>query len=502
MKPVSVLLFVLITFAVLAGLSWIFPEDGIKISDSQKLEFVSLSDLFSPEKQVMKNMDSLLANTNLENLEEEFDDESGLDSVLVDSAYVFFEAKPIRIDSVSQYLEFPNGDKTVLNSFFELLASGETQKSLVRIMHFGDSQIEMDRISGYCRAKLQNQFGGNGPGLVPAVQAYGFTMPMIQQAYGDWARYTAFGRRDTTVTHRRYGILGNFARFSPLKRDSAFSVINPDLMPGGNSTYKASLTFQDPPHSKARAKVFSRCRMLFGYNREPFTLKILADGALLDQKTIPAGTKADMLSWNFGTSPKKVEFEFEGKDSPEFYGFSFDGQTGVAVDNVPMRGADGLSFTLMDMSMLAHYIRSMNVKLMILQFGGNAVPAQRDDYDYYRRGFSYQLKTLKNIAPDLKIIVIGIADVSKKDGESYITDPTVPLIRDALKRASFDNGCVYWDTFGAMGGQNSMPSWVFHDPPLAVPDFIHFTPQGANYIAQMFYSAFMFEYNRYLCTRK
>ena len=83
----------------------------------------------------------------------------------------------------------------------------------------------------------------------------------------------------------------------------------------------------------------------------------------------------------------------------------------------------------------------------------------------------------------------------------YVTYPNIPLIRDALKQASFENDCAYWDMFEAMGGENSMPSWVFYDPPLGEKDFIHFTPQGARYIAKMFYNAFMYEYNRYLKKR-
>ncbi len=500
MKPKVVWIFILSAMAVLGVVSWIYPADGIELSPKIKLEFAQFDELLYPEKQILLNVDSLLASTTVETVEPEFEDDRSqtrLDSALVDSQYVYFEPKQIRIDKVSQYLEFPNGDRTVLHPFFKLLASGETQKSLIRIMHFGDSQIEMDRLSGYFRAKLQSQFGGYGPGFVPAVQPYGFTLPMEQSAEGKWTRYTAYGRRDSAVTHRRYGILGNFSRFTPLKLDSGYSVINPAFIPG-EETERASLSFRTSNHAKARAKQFTQCRMLYGYNRKPFQLKLTADGTVIDQKNIPAGQKPELLTWNIETNPKQVKFDFEAEDSPEIYGFAFDGKTGIAVDNIPMRGADGLSFTLMDMSMLAYYLRNMNVKLIFLQFGGNAVPAQHENYDYYRRGFAYQLSTLKRIAPEVEMVVIGIADVSKKDGENYITDPSVPLIRDALKRATLDNGCVYWDMYEAMGGENSMPSWVFHDPPLAGPDFIHFTPQGASYIAQMFYSAFMYEYNQYL----
>jgi hypothetical protein len=48
-----------------------------------------------------------------------------------------------------------------------------------------------------------------------------------------------------------------------------------------------------------------------------------------------------------------------------------------------------------------------------------------------------------------------------------------------------------------MGGKNSMPSWVFANPPLAQKDFTHFNRKGGHIIAQMFYNALMAEYDAY-----
>ena len=71
------------------------------------------------------------------------------------------------------------------------------------------------------------------------------------------------------------------------------------------------------------------------------------------------------------------------------------------------------------------------------------------------------------------------------------------MIRNALKNAAFKADCAFWDTYEAMGGENSMPSWVFSDPPLAEKDFTHFTIEGSKIIAQMFYKALMLEYKNY-----
>jgi lysophospholipase L1-like esterase len=58
-----------------------------------------------------------------------------------------------------------------------------------------------------------------------------------------------------------------------------------------------------------------------------------------------------------------------------------------------------------------------------------------------------------------------------------------------MKKATLDANAIYWDMYKAMGGKNSMPSWVFADPPLCSKDFVHFNARGAKIIANMFYNA-------------
>ena len=66
-----------------------------------------------------------------------------------------------------------------------------------------------------------------------------------------------------------------------------------------------------------------------------------------------------------------------------------------------------------------------------------------------------------------------------------------------LKTAALDNGAGYWDMYEVMGGRNSMPQWVAADPPLAAPDYVHFTRAGARKIAELFYDALIKDYEEY-----
>jgi hypothetical protein len=217
----------------------------------------------------------------------------------------------------------------------------------------------------------------------------------------------------------------------------------------------------------------------------------------VDKKILLPSENLQVKKWTFTETPPFLRFEFSGYDSPDIYALALDGSHGVAVDNIPLRGSSGTVFTSVNQGLLQSIYQNLDAKLIILQFGGNAAPSMHDNYGYYESSFYNQLITLKKLIPGVTIIVIGIADMSLKEKDKYVSYPNVVAIRDALKGASFKAKCAYWDTYEAMGGNNSMPSWVFSDPPLAEKDFIHFTVKGSGIVAQMFYKALMFEYNDY-----
>jgi lysophospholipase L1-like esterase len=503
MNPGRILLFVVSVLLVLLLISIVFPSEGIKLTDNLTLRFISFKDIIGPKDQSKVDISGIIDKTDIDDDEIEesafvTNGKNKFDSVLVDSQYVYYEPIPVKIDSVVRYIEFPNDTRSSLDRFFAILSNIKNEKGTVRIMHYGDSQIETDRITDYLRYKLQSQFGGSGPGLVEAMKAFDFQSPMVHSISGNWKRYTIYGKRDTTIKHSRYGMLGHFSRFSPPLTDTVKTFINNEaLMPGKVINY-ASLEFSQSPYSFQPTKVFNKCKMFYGYNQTDVKVKIYTDNVLLSEDILPPIQDYTYKTWTFPTTPQSLKFEFEAEDSPEIYGFSLEGNAGINIDNIGMRGASGLMFTQMDLNMLSRMYQQLNTKLLILQFGGNIVPGLKDNYDFYRKGFSRQLRTLKKIAPDLTILVIGLADMSMKDNDKYVTYPNIPLIRNALKQAAFENDCAYWDMYEAMGGENSMPSWVFHDPPLGEKDFTHFTPVGARYIAKMFYNAFMYEYNSYL----
>ncbi len=480
MKPQATFLFLISVFTLLLAGALFFPENGILLGNNFRIRFISKNDLVAGTPTRYADINPLLNHQQYLS-----------DSVLTVLARDNESATKIRGASSDSLLksitriEYPGNDSTVLYSFFESLMKAKQSGRLIRIMHYGDSQIEDDRITSLLRNKLQNRFGGSGAGLVPVAQPYPYFFSMRQSNSANWKHFAGFGRRDTTVNHRRYGALASYCSYKPTGNASS-----PD-------TAGAWVRFRTAPTSYANTRSFYQCRVFYGQNREPFLNEIYQDGKRVDAEFFPSAKRLRVIRWNFDTPAKDITLTFKGQSGPEIYGIALDGRSGVAVDNIPMRGCSGLFFTSLDEQLMRDMYRELNVKLFILQFGGNFVPAGLTNYAGYERWFENQLKRIRKLCPDAAILVMGVADMSQKDKTRYVTNPNVLKVRDALRQAAFRNGAAFWDTYAAMGGQNSMPSWVFADPPLASADFVHFNIRGAKTIGGMFYNAFILDYNRY-----
>jgi hypothetical protein len=284
-------------------------------------------------------------------------------------------------------------------------------------------------------------------------------------------------------------MLGSFARFSPYPED---------MEKGKDREYEAWISIEQSRRAYHLTRIFKQCRLYYGNASEPVFYEMYSDGVLYDADFLESSEEFRVKSWTFEESPEQLEFRFKSSCSPDFYGIAMDDDRGLAVDNVAMRGSAGLFFTRLDGEMLKEMYDDLGVKLLILQFGGNVIPWISDNYLIYENWFYRELSKLKSLMPDLPIIVIGVADMSLKERDVYVTYPNLEHVRDALKSAAFRADCAFWDLYSAMGGKNSMPSWVFAQPSLAGSDFVHFNERGARVLAEMFYNAFMHDYNAYV----
>ena len=464
-SPLVTFLSLLAVMSLLWNIMVVFPSEGIEIGDSA-LQFPTINDFFVPkvEEDSLSKLEDDLA--------ELFD--STVVVSKIDSAII--KHKLDSLQKFRQGLQLNDKGKSAMHRFFKALDNARNKK--VRIMHYGDSQIEADRITSYLRNELQKKFGGYGVGLFPIIQV-ARKMSVNTEFSENWKRYPGFGRKDSTVTHMKYGALMAFCRYAPIPESSIIS---------DSIKYEAWLKIKKPRASYGRTKTYSQLKIFLSNSHTPINYNIMADGETVKSGIISPNTPFQTIQTNFSTTPEEITITFNGSDSPDIYGISLEGNNGIVMDNIPLRGSSGTIFTKQDATLLGNMYASLSPSLILMEFGGNTIPYIKTDKAAtdYGRWFKSQINFMKRRNPNAAIIVIGPGDMSVKDKTEYVTYPYLEKVRDAMKDAAISSGCVFWDMYEVMGGKNSMPKWVKAEPSLAASDYIHFSPKGAKKIAEEF----------------
>lgn len=368
------------------------------------------------------------------------------------------------------------GDHPLHNFFAHI---NKHRSKMTRVLHYGDSQIEGDRITARLREELQRSFGGNGPGLqsfTPLVKSWSIR----SEASNHWKRYPGFGKKDTNITHNEYGPLISISRY-----ETNDSVKNPyvDIGPS-KSGYK-------------KIRSYDVIDLYFGNVVDTVVVAATSNDSIFSELIIHPGSVSPKRI-NLPHPTDNIRLTFDGPTA-DWYGYSAQSTSGIIVDNIALRGASGTFFSNINTQHFTGHFAADEVKLLILQFGGNVVPY----IDAKKRAEAYGKRMEREIAvfqkrfPNADILFIGPSDMATKVRTNMETFPHLIDVRDALKEAAFNRGVAYWDIFEAMGGENSMESWVTNDPPLAASDYVHFTPKGASVVAQWLTEAIMDSYQEW-----
>ena len=403
----------------------------------------------------------------------------------VDSVLMAVESRfKMEADTLSYYRRFfyENPDRIFLPGddyhFFDPVfrqMEGATDH-LVRVVHYGDSQIELDRISQDLREALQERFGGSGTGLFPALGNVP-SASISKAASGSFTQYTMYGDSTTQrAGHNRYGILAQVVQL----------------------TGSGTLTLRGTKNKNARegVKTFESVSVLYGKG-ENLVVKA-ASGTDKPEPEVQKGENGvTLVTWRFSQPVEKATLTFQG--NAELYGIGADGNAGVAVDNVPLRGCSGTIFTRISKPLMTDSFALTDTRLIILQFGGNMMPMIRGakQIEPYQEQIAKQIAYFHEVAPQAKILFIGPSDMGKSVNGRVVTWPHLPELVDSLKATALRNDAAYWDLYRMMGGENSMAQWVRHSPPYAGPDYIHFTPAGAQKVGDALSRSFLTYYDFY-----
>jgi hypothetical protein len=176
------------------------------------------------------------------------------------------------------------------------------------------------------------------------------------------------------------------------------------------------------------------------------------------------------------------------------YGVSFESNQGVTLDNFSFRGNSGMSLTRIPFKELAAFGKLLDYRLIILHYGVNVADAHNKTYGWYERAMARVVDRMQRAFPNASILIVGMSDKSSRIDGEFVTDPSVPRLLAAQQHLAQRNHAAFWNLFEAMGGENSMVSWVEDSPALANKDYTHVNFRGAHKIAGLLFDYFMSEY--------
>lgn len=355
---------------------------------------------------------------------------------------------------------------SVWQSLLDSIISGSGQ---TRILYYGDSQLEGDRITDLLRSEMRKYRGGTGPGLLSPTMLVQYTRTVYLRSSSNWRRYNFLSYRSGEISHRDLGPMMSISRFtSPV--DSTASL------------QKAWIKISPSIYADTLSRIYDSLRIFYGKLDDTLVISVSGKNRRICTDTLYpfAGIREYVANVE---REREITIGMEGISSPDIYGISVESGKGLVVDNIPSRGSAGLEFTLVDRQSLSALYGLLDPDLVILHYGLNVVLNIRDSYSYYENAIFRQLSLLKSMLPGTAILVIGVTDMARQEGEEYHSFPNIPLISAAQRRAAERAGVMFWDSREAMGGADAIVSWKNNIPPLAADDYTHLSYEGGHILA-------------------
>lgn len=492
-KPIQISLFICVILGVLFGLMFLSEEGDVKNAQIQDdgftIEGVTLKyptyDTFLgiSRDTVLTRQDVIKVTQIVQPLDiEETDIKS--DIVLEPSTPQLPDYSKIDTTKIER-IKFPDA---VNPDFRNELREKLTSRSC-RIIHYGDSQIEGDRITGYLRNRLQKMYTGSGPGFLPVLPVYNQISAVIKPSE-NWKRYAYFDPTKKKYRNRKYGAYLSASRFTKYQRKLPDSTMY-DTLP----LIKASVVLGRSKNTYMKFRRFNNIGLHYGNSHFPIKITVYNKGKIIQQGDLKADGKYHHYKIKTPITPRSLKIELEGKVSADFYGLTLDGGKGVQIDNVAMRGASGTKFTSSSSSTYRRMIKELDPKIFIMQYGGNMMPHLKDSTDVvnYTQNMKSQFKWIRQRAKNSNIIFIGPTDMCEPVNGKMETYPLLEYFNTQLMQMCLDNNVAYWSMFDAMGGAGAMTLWV--DEKLTANDYMHFTWKGTKIISELFFIALYLDIN-------
>jgi len=383
---------------------------------------------------------------------------------------------PAEYAGISTYIEDPTGRG--MRAFYEALERTARARdgAITRVGQYGDSSIATDLITSTVRENLQARFGDAGHGFVLAAKGY---IPYKHRGVRQSSNPEAWDIREVVRRqdrNGRYGYGGVQSRAEPGAWARVGTAKRGEI---GNRVSRFDIFYEEKPRGGNFSVRLDRNK------RETVSTKADDFGDGVYSIEVPDG-------------PHQIELRYARGGPVSFYGVVVERDgPGVVYDSLGLVGARANRLLNYDADHIRRQLELRGTNLIVLGFGGNEASDERTEEAFYE-DYLMVLRRMRQGREALSCLVFAPLDQARRSRGRIRTLPTIPLIVAAQRRAAFDSGCAFYDTWQAMGGNDAMRRWYRAHPRLAMGDFRHATPAGYEIIGNMFYKALLAGFADYL----
>ena len=387
---------------------------------------------------------------------------------------------PRRPPAVPTALELPDG---ALDHYFAALAATEDGEPgrVARALHWGDSTIAADGITGTVRERMQDRFGDGGPGFlaVHADPRWQLRPGVLRVQDGDWTSLTiTFGGAETP----RYGLGGN------VSTSGAEGEITATL--GGRRIEGK----RQPLH-----------RFDVHYQRQPEggTFSVVPRGhrgAVIATEHERVGDRFRELPASEGATTLWIKTHGDGPVT--LYGVALEtAGPGVTWETL---GIAGSSIGSMTAHQSRHHLKGQVERrqpdLVVYQTGGNELTYPTllgGEGEKYEESYLKVLDKLRAGRPEASCLMVGPLDQATRKRGTVISKDNLERMITVQRRTAARAGCAFWDARGAMGGEGAFARWLNHQPRYAWTDLIHLNSEGLELVGNSLADALLDAYEQW-----
>ncbi|MBK9167617.1 MAG: hypothetical protein IPM24_09160 [Bryobacterales bacterium] len=371
------------------------------------------------------------------------------------------------------------GAEGALDTFFAALHRTEMgeQDAVTRVLHYGDSPTTADMITADVRDLLQSRFGDAGHGFCLITKPWAwYGHRGLRYAAEDWVVEAA---TQTRVRDGFYGLGGASFR--------------------GETGVTASFTLKEP----------GQTRFELSFLRQPSggIVSIDADGrpvGAVNTASLPGSAASpDWREFALPAAARRVRLTV-ASGSVRLFGVRFEKPgPGVVYDSLGLNGAYiSVLARMFHERHWAEQLRHARPHLIVINYGTNESAYEQFIEKSYAKELREAVRRIREATPATSVLVMSPMDRGVRElGGDIGTLPAIPRLVAIQEEVAREEGCAFFNTFLAMGGEGTMGRWYDGDPRLVGGDFIHPMPRGARIIGNLLYEALFDSYNRYKIRR-